>query len=1065
MHFTAFRLVFPLLLTTVMPSLAAQAQPVADGVLLLQREGVLEIGDATLPNGNLYDEHIFEGQAGQAVVITVDSEAFDTLLLLVDENSQLLAENDDWNESRNSIIGYVLPETARYQIRVSAYAPDGQGAYDLNISMAEKDSPIVLESEADRLLEKGVQQYSMSQFKESSVSLQAALDIYQAIGDRVGEGKALGSLGNVYASLNQYQQAMDLFEQRLAIARELGDLNGEGRALGNLGNIYLSLGQYQQAIDLYEQHLAITRESGDRTGEGTTIGNLGIAYRNLGQYQQAIGLFEQDLTIARELGDRLEEGAALGNLGIAYDNLSQYQQAIDLFEQHLNIAREIGDRNGEGRALGNIGNIYLVLGQSRQAINHFEDLLAISREIGSLAGEGAALNNLGIAYNNLGQYQQAIDFFGQHLDIARKIGDRNGEGRTLGNLGNTYLSLDQYQRAIDLFEQHLAITREIEDRASEGTTIGSLGIVYDKLGQYKRAIDLHEQHLVITREIGDRMGESRALNNLAVAFQFENKIELAIAFYKQSVNTRKDINQNIDNQRLRQSFIEQTSGNTYRELADLLLTQKRLPEAHTVLELLKAQELSEYTSEEQALAQLPDVILFPKEEQVIETYDALSQANQSLKLCETSDCNELSVLEASKKDASQAHELAVETLEGATPALNADSLEGDAAYFSNKVQSMIEAQPGTVVVYPLVLENKLWLLWATEDGFDSQQINDFTKEALTQTVTSFRAALENRYSSVETLQADGQKLYNWLIAPVEASLGKETDLNHLVLALDGNTRYLPIGALYDEEQYLVEKYDVTTILSASLTNVQERSPIGIENVSLLATGVSRGFENFAALPFVPIELDNIVREQNNATDTLGVYSGQQLLDQSFTTQSLQNALSGKQFLHIATHGEFVPGSRYDSYLLMGDGEKLLIPEIAELGSALKDIHLAVLSACQTGLGGADEEGLEVAGLGYYFFQNEVDAVMASLWNVSDSSTSQLMQRFYQNLSVGTVAEPVTKAEALRQAQLAMLQSNELGEDDDERFTLTPQNGDEARPSVGLAHPYYWAPFTLIGNGL
>ncbi|PZO42541.1 MAG: hypothetical protein DCF15_22860 [Phormidesmis priestleyi] len=187
----------------------------------------------------------------------------------------------------------------------------------------------------------------------------------------------------------------------------------------------------------------------------------------------------------------------------------------------------------------------------------------------------------------------------------------------------------------------------------------------------------------------------------------------------------------------------------------------------------------------------------------------------------------------------------------------------------------------------------------------------------------------------------------------------------------------------------------------------------------------------------------------------------------FPTGLLQNALSGKQILHIATHGEFVPGSRYDSYLLMGNGEKLLIPEIAELGSALKGIHLAVLSACQTGLGGADEEGLEVAGLGYYFFQNEVDAVMASLWNVSDSSTSQLMQQFYQNLSVGTVAEPVTKAAALQAAQLSLIRSNDpVDNNDPDRFRLMPQNGKDApRPDSGLAHPYYWAPFTLIGNGL
>ncbi|MEO0373369.1 MAG: CHAT domain-containing protein, partial [Cyanobacteria bacterium P01_A01_bin.17] len=480
--------------------------------------------------------------------------------------------------------------------------------------------------------------------------------------------------------------------------------------------------------------------------------------------------------------------------------------------------------------------------------------------------------------------------------------------------------------------------------------------------------------------------------------------------------------------------------------------------------LLKAQELSEYTNDEQTLAQLSDVVLLPEEEQVLEAYSTRSQANQNIQACQAVDCDELANVTSERDEQAIEYQLAVEVLENTNLGQNS-GIPGRDTNFSDKVQAIIATQPGTVVIYPLVLEDKLWLLWATENGFDTQQIEDFSREGLTQTVTNFRSSVENRYSSIEALQADAEQLYNWLIEPVEKSLGEEEALHHLVLSLDFSTRYLPIGALHDGEKYLIEKYDITTILSASLTNIQERSPVGTENVSLLAIGTSQGFENFKALPFVPIELDSIVKEQNNAADTVGVYPGQQLLDQSFTLESLQNSLLDKQFLHIATHGEFVSGSRYESYLLMGDGEKLLIPEISQLGSALKGIHLAVLSACQTGLGGADEEGLEVAGLGYYFFQNEVDAVTASLWNVSDSSTSQLMQRFYQNLSVGTVAEPVTKAEALQQAQLAMLRSNDLETDDNERFVLSPQNGDEVRPEIGLAHPYYWAPFILIGNGL
>lgn len=958
--------------------------------------------------------------------------------------------------------------------------------------------------EADLLFQQGLEQFQVSQFQEALMSWQAALEVYQSLDDRAGESAALGKLGNANLMLGQYQEAVGLYEQQLVIAREIGDRASEAGALGNLGVVYNSLGQYQQAIDLYEKRLAISREIGDRAGEAGSLENLGIAYTSLGQYQRAIDLLDQVLVIMREIGDRAGEGRVLVNLGNAYNKLGQYQEAIDLYEQQLVITREVGDRAGEGRALGNLGIAYRsvgeyqeaidiheqqlviarevgdiisedaglgslgiaysILGQYQRAIELYERQLAITREVGDRAGEGSALGSLGVAYNSLGQYSQAIDLHEQRLAIAREIGDRGGEGIALGNLGYSYLGLGQYQQAINFFDQVIIITREIGDRSGEGTVLGTLGNAYVLLGKNQQAAALYEQQLAITREIGDRAGESQALHNLAASFQTDDNTKLAIAFYKQSVNVSKDISQAIKTQRLQQSFVEQVSGDTYRRLVELLLVEGRLTEGHAVVELLKAQELSEYTNDEQTLAQLSDVVLLPEEEQVLEAYSTRSQANQNIQACQVVDCDELANVTSERDEQAIEYQLAVEALES-TNLDQSSGIPGQDANSSDKVQAIIATQLGTVVIYPLVLENKLWLLWATENGFYAQQIEDVSRQSLTQTVTDFRSLVENRYSSIETLQADAEQLYNWLIEPVEESLGEEKALDHLVLSLDGNTRYLPIGALHDGEQYLIEKYDITTILSASLTNAQERSPVGIENVSLLATGASQEFDNFKALPFVPVELDSIVKEQNNTADTVGVYSGQQLLDQAFTLESLQNSLPGKQFLHIATHGEFVSGSRYDSYLLMGDGAKLLISEIAELGSALKGIHLAVLSACQTGLGGTDEEGLEVAGLGYYFFQNEVDAVMASLWNVSDSSTSQLMQRFYQNLSVGTVAEPVTKAEALRQAQLAMLRSNELGTDDNERFVLSPRNGDEARPAVGLAHPYYWAPFTLIGNGL
>ncbi|HEY9794320.1 MAG TPA: CHAT domain-containing protein, partial [Leptolyngbyaceae cyanobacterium] len=153
------------------------------------------------------------------------------------------------------------------------------------------------------------------------------------------------------------------------------------------------------------------------------------------------------------------------------------------------------------------------------------------------------------------------------------------------------------------------------------------------------------------------------------------------------------------------------------------------------------------------------------------------------------------------------------------------------------------------------------------------------------------------------------------------------------------------------------------------------------------------------------------------SDAQGIYQGSEYLNSAFTWRTLRDNLSQYQILHIATHGKFEPGSADASFLVMGDGEKLPIPKIETLKN-LGNLQLVALSACETALGGTGQDGTEIAGISFYFLNKGAKAVMASLWAVNDGSTSLLMQQFYKNLA--TSQQPITKAEALRQAQLSLL---------------------------------------------
>ena len=834
--------------------------------------------------------------------------------------------------------------------------------------------------EADRLLQRGLQQYNVSQFESAFQSWQQSLKLYHEVKDRHGEGSALGNLGLAYYSHGNYPKAIEFQEKSLAIKREIKDRFGEGQSLGNLGTAYQSLGNYPKAIDFHEQSLAIKREIKDRLGEGTSLGNLGVVYQSLGNYPKAIDFHEQHLAIKREIKDLRGEGNALGNLGSAYHALGNYLKAIHSYEQSLATAREIKDRLGEGNALG----------------------------------------NLGIAYLSLGNYPKAIEFHEQSLAIARKIKDRNGEGASLSNLGVAYLSLYNYSKAIEFHEQSLAIAREIKDRDGERISLHNLGLVLAK-----------------------------------------QELELAIVFYKQSVNVAETIRR--DNRKLDktlQSSYTGTVAGTYRRLADLLLTQGRVLEGQQVLELLKIQELRDYTRDTRAGGDTQGSPLNPIEQPIPAAFNDKIAIGNQLTQCEQTKCPQRNQLIAQRDNANQQFTSVVDRLKK----LLKSQEQNDPAQLQNDrytiaAQNVILANPKikTVLVYPLVLDDKLWLVWGSQAGksgiiFDSKAI-PVTRKDLSAKVGKLQSLLNNPNSDFQEVTATSQELYQWLIAPIRDQLN-ENGVKQIVFSLDRATRYIPMAALYDGKQYLIENFAVSTILTAE-TDTKDKLSDRLEDNSVLGLGLTKAVSGLSSLPSVKTELEGIIQ-------TTGPYPGMKLFDRDFTETSLRQNISDHRILHIATHGKFVSGNPEDSFLVMGDGQQLSISSIKSM-TALANTHLVVLSACETGKGGVDKEGIEVAGIGHYFLLGGAKSVMPSLWLVNDPTTSLLMREFYLNLSKG-----MSKAMALQQVQIDFLTGKFQAKDTTGKRLNSPlanpsDKTDRTVISNDFIHPYYWAPFILIGN--
>ncbi|HAX89605.1 MAG TPA: CHAT domain-containing protein [Cyanobacteria bacterium UBA11370] len=340
-------------------------------------------------------------------------------------------------------------------------------------------------------------------------------------------------------------------------------------------------------------------------------------------------------------------------------------------------------------------------------------------------------------------------------------------------------------------------------------------------------------------------------------------------------------------------------------------------------------------------------------------------------------------------------------------------------------------------------EDQLEILVITSDGAVVRKpIEGATRTKVLKVADEFRSQVTNVRSQGGYLTS-GKQLYDWLIAPLEATL-KERGIQNIAFAMDSRLRSLPLGALYDGQQFLIEKYSVGLMPSLSLTDTRYQD---IKELEVLAMGAAK-FSDQRPLPAVPTELSTIT----------SLWQGESFLNNAFTLGNLKTQRQERPFgiIHLATHANFVPGQLSNSYIQLWD-TKLRLDQLSELGWNNPPVDLLVLSACRTALGNEEAE-LGFAGLAV---QAGVKSAVGSLWYVSDEGTLGLMTQLYEQLKQAPI-----KAEALRQAQLAMLKGKVSvagGQlvTDNKSVPLPPELAQLT--DRNFQHPYYWSAFTLIGS--
>ncbi len=1085
----------------------------------------LELGkplERTLQGG---EKHIYaiRAETGDFIHFIVDQIGIDVTLTIYGPDEKPIASMDSPN--------------GRYGLEQISTIAEAPGIYRLEVDSGDKNVPagqyrVTLEPirspgdpdrariAAERTFFEAVQlhgQGSANSLRNAIQKYLASWPLWRAAGDRYEEALTDDSIGSVYSALGERQKALDYFNEALPLMRAVGDRIGEAVTLAGIGLVYSALGEKQKALDYYNQALPTERAVGDRASEAGTLGDIGLVYAELGEKQKALDYYNEALALMRAVGNRAGEASTLSNIATVYADLGENQKAVDYYNQSLPLMRAAGNRANEAATMSNVGAVYEVLGEEQKALNYYNQALPLQRAAGDRAGEATTLNNIGVVYNDLGEEQKALDYYNQALPLLRAAGDRAGEAATLTNIGQLYAHLGEKQLALDYYNQALLLERAVGHRASEAATLSNIGVVYAHLGEKQRALDYYNQALLLERAVGHRAREARALTNIGKVYSDLGEKKKALGFYtqslplfravqdplgeasalvllmdywknlqnpglavlfgKQAIDRFQQVQHNIAGleKEVRQSFLR-SKEDDYRELAELLISSGRLPEAQQVLDLLKVEEYSDFTQRRgDAGSKNNPVALTPTEEKSNKEYEEITgeitaiggewtqlHAKSSRSADEEHRYNELSdkLTAANQRLQTFLNNLYENFGKGEQANAKVEIINEQTAGLQTLVG---ELGAGTAAIYTLLLDEKCVMMVITPATRVAREV-PISKAALRSKVFAFARALSGD-ASEEDIQAKAQDLYNVLIAPIEKDL-EGAQAKTLVWSLDDVLRYVPLAALYDGKQYLVERYRNVVITTASVGNLKDKPQVS--HWRGVAMGVSKDYDGLGKLEAVPDELDSVVRS-DKTPGSHGPVPGTILLDDSFTETGMETALEQHPpLVHIASHYVFRVGNDTKSYLLLGgkdtggQGFHLTLADLRdEQRLDFKGIELLTLSGCQTAVGSNDSDGREIDGLGITAQRKGAKAVVATLWPVDDASTGLLMATFYK---LWVTTPGITKAEALQQAQLALLHGAAVpavtsqGSARDSSASATKEHA-----TSQYANPFYWAPFILIGN--
>jgi len=978
--------------------------------------------------------------------------------------------------------------------------------------------------EADAIYNIGIVYSELGMYREALRFCQQAYEIYRNIGDIKGEANVFHVVGTIYSELGKYSEALKYNKQALEINRNIMDVRGEANALLSIGGVYQELSKYSEALGYYQLALDIYQKAGDTTGEASALNNIGMVYQKLGEHTEALEYHQKAFEIYRKIRFMKGEAKSLNSIGVVNYELGRYSEALKFYQEALEIYRKVGIVIGRAGTLNNIGVIYKNLSQFPEALYYYQKALETHRMVGYLIGEAQVLSNIGVIYWSLGQYNEALYYYQKALEIDRKIGNVSGEAGDLVNIGAVNNELGRHLEALKLFQEALEIHREIGCESGEASVLSNIGIVYNKLNQYTKAISVLEES--IKKSERSRVLETlwRSYRAKGEAFWKLGNREMALSDYNSAVTSIEELYYYTKGfkEEERTSMIGEKLF-VYKELIELLLEMHRKfpdqdydKQAFTVSEKAKSRAFQELMAKARARTVFAGDEVFQKMIDKEHRQIAVMSHREGLL------AKELSKPEK-ERNIEKVNSIK-EQLSGVEKSLHELEEEIETKYpryidlkrpKELKVEEIQEfLKPDETILAYSVGKNKSTAFAIGKDRFRQVGLAVGRKE-LAELINNFRRGLDNvtKLKDLERFEPEvSYTLYQKIFLPVTKEL---EGVNKLYISADDILYTLPFEALVDREidikafrearkqgrrgqgaflgeyatlHFLIDAYTITYLPSASVLRSLRKyekpgygewlkplialaDPVfSLDELNLGEGGVTEdeGMEQKGISQETKLAKEVLIRSTGGATlkrlkesaqeaeaiaeevkgEKEDIYLRERASEKNIHTAELKKA----RYLLFSTHG-----------FLGGDFSGVAEPSLAltlvnnppgidgfltmseVLGLDL-NAEVVVLSACNT-YGRAEKAGRGegFVGLARSFMYAGTKSVLLTHWSVESQAARDLMVDTFKKM------KKEARSKALRDSKLWM------------RSIIRDSPG-TPNGKLSLSHPFFWAPFVLVGEG-